>query len=148
MLLDPVLRTSFCSGLLSLCLALVWGASAQADAQGVVVSPILSATETANGGPILLPRDEAQVLVSRYEIPAGAKLPVHRHAFPRMAYVLSGTLVVTDVSTGTDTSYSEGSFVIEMVEAWHFGRNDGPDAMQLLVIDLVPEGQSNTVLQD
>jgi quercetin dioxygenase-like cupin family protein len=139
MLLDPGFRTSLSLGPPEP-LSRAWpGERRPGPTRRGGREPILSATETANGAPILLPRDEAQVLVSRYEIPAGAKLPVHSTPFPRMAYVLSGTLVVTDVSTGTDTSYSEGSFVIEMVEAWHFGRNDGPDAVQLLVIDLVPE---------
>ena len=141
-------RMSLRAGILGLCLGLAWAGPSRADAPTVMVSPILSANETANGGPILLPSGEAQVLVSRYEIPAGAKLPVHRHVFPRMAYVLAGTLVVTDVATGTETSYAEGGFVVEMVDAWHFGRNDGPDPVQLLVIDLAPEGQPNTVLQD
>jgi quercetin dioxygenase-like cupin family protein len=65
-----------------------------------------------------------------------------------MAYVLSGTLVVTDVETGTQTAYSEGEFVVEMVDAWHFGRNSGSQPLELLVIDLGHEGQPNTIAPD
>jgi quercetin dioxygenase-like cupin family protein len=65
-----------------------------------------------------------------------------------MAYVLSGHLVVTIEETGLETRYAAGEFVVEMVDTWHHGRNDGTLPLWLLVIDLGPEGQSNTVLQD
>ena len=113
----------------------------------VTVTPLASPSTTAGGAPILLPQGPAQALVSEVEIAPGAQLPVHRHPFQRMAHVLSGTLTVTDIATGVETTYDEGDFVVEVVDAWHFGRNDGTEPVRLLVIDLVPAGQSNTVLQ-
>ena len=143
----PLFPVCMRPGLLGLCLVTILAGAAWADTAAVVVSPVLSTTETANGRPIPLPQGEVQVLVSRYEIPPGAQLSVHMHPFSRMAYVLSGTLVVTDVATGAETTYAQGGFVVEMVNAWHFGRNDGLEPVQLLVIDLVPEGQANTITQ-
>ena len=119
--------------------------AAWAQAQSVTVSPILTTSETATGQPIPMPQGEAQIAVARFTIAPGAQLPAHKHPFPRMAYVLSGTLIVTDVETGTETTYAEGEFVVEMVNAWHFGRNDGAEPVELLVIDLGQEGQSNTI---
>lgn len=144
------IRSSFSrrAGLLMLCLGAALAGSAQADGSDVVVDPILSTTETSRGQPIVLPQGEAQVQVSRYVIPPGAQLPVHKHPFPRMAYVLSGTLIVTDVEAGTETTFAEGEFVVEMVDAWHFGRNSGTEPLELLVIDLGHEGQPNTIAQD
>ena len=131
----------------ALLLACSLATSAWADAEPVTVTPVLTTTQTAAGQPIPLPEGTPQVTVSRFEIAPGARLPVHRHPFPRMAYVLSGHLVVTNEETGQDTGYAAGEFVVEMVGAWHHGRNDGTVPLQLLVIDLGPEGQSNTVLQ-
>jgi quercetin dioxygenase-like cupin family protein len=65
-----------------------------------------------------------------------------------MAYVLAGHLVLTNEETSAEAGYGPGEFVVEMVDAWHHGRNDGTVPLRLLVIDLAPEGQSNTVLQD
>lgn len=113
----------------------------------VAVTPVGTPTTAADGDPILLPQGPAQALVATYEIAAAARLPVHKHPFPRMAYVLSGTLVVTEGATGAETAYDAGQFAVEMVDAWHWGRNDGAGPLRLLVIDLVPEGQSNTILQ-
>lgn len=64
-----------------------------------------------------------------------------------MAHVLSGTLTVTDTASGTETAYDAGEFVAGVVDAWHFGRKGGAGPVRLLVIDLVPAGQSNTILQ-
>lgn len=118
-----------------------------APAAQVVVTPLGSATETAAGQPITLPQKDVQVLVSSYEIPAGATLPVHKHPFPRYAYVLAGNLQVTNVATGKTTSYKTGDFIVEMIGEWHRAANLGADPVRLLVIDQVEQGAKNTILQ-
>ncbi|GAA4116386.1 quercetin dioxygenase-like cupin family protein [Aminobacter aganoensis] len=113
----------------------------------VVVTPLASVTTTASGQPIVLPQKNVQVLVSSFEIPPGAKLPVHEHPSARYAYVLAGNLEVTNVETGKSTSYKKGDFIVEMIGEWHQGANVGAEPVQLLVIDQVEEGTSNTVLK-
>ncbi|MET3579659.1 quercetin dioxygenase-like cupin family protein [Mesorhizobium robiniae] len=119
------------------------------DASGtpVVVTPLASRTETASGQPITLPQKNVQVLVSSYEIAPGATLPVHKHPFPRYAYVEGGTLQVTNVETGKSTTYKSGDFIIEMIGQWHQATNVGADPVKLLVIDQIEEGTKNTVLR-
>ena len=52
---------------------------------------------------------DAQVVVSSYEIAPGAVLPVHKHPFPRYAYVQAGHLRVTNNDTRTGfTDYHFG----------------------------------------
>ena len=113
----------------------------------VVVTPLSSTTATASGQPITLPHKDVQVLLSSYEIPAGAKLPVHEHPFARYAYVLAGTLQVTNVETGKSNTYKPGDFIVEMIGQWHKAANVGADPVRLLVIDQVEEGVQNTILQ-
>ena len=118
-----------------------------AETAPVVVKPVLSTTTTASGQPIALPKQNAQVLVSTYDIAPGAKLPVHKHPYPRYAYVLAGTLQVTDQATGKIYDYRPGQFIVEVLGSWHFGENAGTDPVRLLVIDQVEEGQANTILE-
>ncbi|MER9231207.1 cupin domain-containing protein [Mesorhizobium sp. M0622] len=130
--------------------AVLSATAAQAlDSSGtpVVVSPLASRTETASGQPITLPQKDVQVLVSAYEIAPGATLPVHKHPFPRYAYVEAGTLQVTNVETGKSTTYQTGDFIVEMIGQWHQATNVGADPVKLLVIDQVEEGTKNTVLR-
>ena len=58
---------------------------------GVTVTQLLSTTVTASRQPIVLPHKNAQIVASIFDVAPGAALPVHKHPFPRLAYVLSGT---------------------------------------------------------
>ena len=76
-----------------------------------------------------------------YEIPAGAKLPVHKHPSPRYAYVLAGTLRVATADESRSWEYKAGDFIVEMIDAWHYGMNTGAEPVRLLVIDQVEAGR-------
>ncbi|WP_225874016.1 cupin domain-containing protein [Terrihabitans soli] len=145
----------------ALCIAVLTFAPAAAFADGAVtpavpspagpakpiVKKIFSGTQTALGQDIALPQGNAEVTVLTYEIPPGARLPVHKHPYPRYAYVLAGHL---KVSTGDDTksfSYGPGDFIIEILDAWHYGETVGSETVKLLVIDQAPPGESNTLLK-
>ena len=121
---------------------------ADVAAKPVIVRPVMSAVTTSSGQPIVLPQKDAQVVVSTYEIAPGAVLPVHKHPFPRYAYVQAGHLRVTNNDTGKSEDFKPGDFIVEAVGQWHFGTNTGKDVVKLLVIDMVEKGKANTVLRD
>ncbi len=142
-------RASILSGAIALALfqSSTAGALDTTPAAKDVVTPLASTTVTANGQPIVLPQKNVQVLVSSFEIPPGASLPVHMHPSARYAYVLEGQLQVTNAETGKSTSYKTGDFIIEMLGTWHQGANVGAEPVKLLVIDQVEEGTANTLLK-
>lgn len=111
----------------------------------VAVTQLLSATTTSSRQSIVLPRKDAQVVASIYEIMPGAALPLQNHPFPRYAYVLSGTLLVNNLDTGQTNVYRPGNFILESVGQWQTDTNSGDAPLKLLVIDVVEKGQSNTV---
>lgn len=115
--------------------------------QPVAVTPILTTTQTAADQPIVLPQEDVHVTASRYEIAPGATLPVHKHPYQRYAYVLAGTLEVTDVESGKTTTYKPGDFIVEVVDRWHQGRNVGTDKVELIVIDQVAGDAQQTILK-
>lgn len=112
-----------------------------------VVKKLFTGSTTALGQKLALPQGDAEVTVLTYDIPPGARLPVHKHPYPRYAYVLAGRL---KVSTGDDTKsfeYGPGDFIVEMLDAWHYGETVGSEAVKLLVIDQAPAGETNTLLK-
>jgi quercetin dioxygenase-like cupin family protein len=111
------------------------------------VTQLLSSTITSSGQPIVLPQKDAQIVVSIYDMAPGAILPVHKHLYPRYAYVLSGTSRVTNMDTGQSDTYGVGDFALESVGQWHMGASIGSAPLKLLVIDFVERGQTNTVLR-
>ena len=113
----------------------------------VVVTPVRSTGVTSTGQPITLPRGNVEVAASIFDIAPGATLPVHKHPFPRYAYVLAGTLEVTNVDTGKSDIFKAGDFIVEMVDQWHQGSNIGAGPVKLLVIDQVEAGAKATILR-
>jgi quercetin dioxygenase-like cupin family protein len=117
------------------------------ERKDVTVTELLSATVTSSGQPIVLPQKAAQIVVSIYDVAPAARLPAHKHPYPRYGYVLSGELRVTNMETGQNDTYKQGDFVLESVGQWHTGANIGGKPLKLLVIDIVEKGQTNTVVR-
>jgi quercetin dioxygenase-like cupin family protein len=115
------------------------------EQKDVAVTRLLSSTVTSGGQPIVLTQKDAQIIVSTYDVAPGATLPVHKHPYPRYAYVLSGNLRITNKETGRSDTYKSGDFILESVGQWHTGANIGDESVKLLVIDIVEKGQANTV---
>jgi quercetin dioxygenase-like cupin family protein len=134
---------------IALIAALALAACATASAQeGAVATPLTSAMTTNSGQPIALPQGPVQVTVSRVVIPAGTTLPVHKHPYPRYAYVEAGRIRVTNIDTGGEVEFAPGGFIVEAIGQWHTGLALGPEAVSLLVIDQHPPGEATTIRRD
>ncbi len=131
---------------LSFCL--LSSAAAQAQEAGpIVVKTIVKTVKNDAGQPIAFPRGHLELTVSSYDIPVGARLPVHKHKGQRYAYVLQGDLRVEQVG-GASRIYRAGEFVAESVNRWHFGETVGTTPVKLVVIDQLPRGAKSTLLRD
>lgn len=133
---------------LMLCASPLHAQESQKASTKVVVTPVLSAVTTSAGQPITFPKKDGQVIASIYDIPPGITLPVHEHPFPRLGYVLAGTLSVTNAETGKVENYKSGELISESIGQWHKGTNPGSEMLKLLVIDLVDQGANNTVVKE
>jgi quercetin dioxygenase-like cupin family protein len=129
-------------------LLLLLAAPLSAQAEGVKIDPVSKTDVTSSGQPIVLPGGHVNVVTSTYEIPPGAKLPVHKHNYPRYGYMMSGQLRITNIATGKSTTFNPGDFIVESLGQWHKAESTGTDPVKLLVIDQLPKGDNNTILQD
>jgi quercetin dioxygenase-like cupin family protein len=116
-------------------------------AQPVKVTPMLTTAVTSSGQPIVMPQKDVQITVSTYDIAPGAKLPEHKHPYPRYGFVEAGTLRVTNLQTEKTETYTQGSFILEAVDQWHKAENVGSEPVKLLVIDVMPKGATSTILK-
>lgn len=128
--------------------ALVLIATPLCAQEKTVVRPLGSFEQTWVGQPIAMPRKDLRLIVSSYEIPPGIVLPVHKHPYPRYAYVQAGSLRVTAADSGKTSDFKPGDVIVESVNEWHFGTNTGTEPVKLLVLDYVPKAKnSNTILK-
>ena len=127
--------TRLCAQIVTLALAsqLSSGLSA-AEYDGGVKARLISQTGvTGNGAKIRYPAlDEPEVSALEVEIAKGAQTGWHRHPVPVYAYVLSGTLQV-EMEDGKALTFKRGDAIVEVVDAWHNGRNVGCEPVRLAV---------------
>jgi quercetin dioxygenase-like cupin family protein len=117
-----------------------------ADTPPVRVTRRLTAAVTAAGQSIVLCLNPTTIVVSIYEIAAGATLREHKHPFVRYAYVLTGTPRVT-TETGHSNDDKAGDFIIEAIGQWHQAVNLDDRPLKLLVIDQQAGQKSNVVMR-
>ena len=119
-------------------------ASANVQPPAASSNVIVRSSTTITGQPLALPPG-AEVVISVTELPAGGVLPMHRHPWPRYAYVERGQLSVRYVDAGLERVFGPGEAVVEAIDQWHEGRVVGSDPIRIVVIDHVPPGQTNVV---
>ena len=129
------------SALLSLPLLL---ASADAQPPAASTNVVVRTSTTVTGQPLVLPQP-AEVVVSVTELPAGGVLPMHKHPWPRYAYVERGRLSVRYEAARLVREFGPGEAIVEAIDQWHEGRVVGAEPVRIVTIDHVPPGQTNVV---
>lgn len=129
------LMTSMC--LLVTALAVAGCASAPPSGDGAppVVSQLLARTSHSWDGSALpeYPRGVPEITVVRIQIAPGAQLPLHRHPVINAGMLISGELtVVTD--EGKTLHLKAGQGIVEVVNRWHYGKNEGTVPSDIIVV--------------
>lgn len=122
-------------------LLLLTGMALAADAP----APPVRTNLTVTGQRIVVPI-EPDVVFTTTVLAPGAKLPVHKHPYPHFVYVMSGTLTLVIVETNKTYVLPAGSFVVEPLNTWHYGVNDGTAPLTVVTTDQVPHGYPKNVI--
>ncbi len=73
-----------------------------------------------------------EITILRIKIPAGAKLPLHKHPVINAGVLLKGELtVITD--EGKKLHLKAGDSIVEVVDKWHYGKNEGKKTAEIIV---------------
>lgn len=114
---------------------LAWGhpASALDNSATVKVTPLLKTSTSWDGKPLVYPKGPAEVTALIVEIAAGGQTGWHEHSVPSFAYVLEGTLEVTQANGATRLLHA-GDTLPEVVQTLHNGRALGDKPVRLFVL--------------
>ena len=127
-------------------LVLLAGGTALAQVPASVEVTMLGRSkQTATGQPLGPLPAPYEVVFARAVLPVGGLLPMHRHPWPRYAFVESGRIRVRYEAAGIEREFGPGEAIIEAVDQWHEGVAVGGEPVRILVIDHVPPGRSNVV---
>lgn len=78
------------------------------------------------------PDGQPQLTILRIRIPSGTTLPLHKHPVINAGVLLSGTLTVITENDKT-LRLKAGDPIIEVVNKWHYGKNDGAEPAEIIV---------------
>ena len=99
-----------------------------------VVVDVLSKTSSSWDGKALpdYPTGKPEITILRIKIPAGVKLPMHKHPVINAGVLLIGELTV--VTEDNKTLYLKaGDSIVEVVNKWHYGKNEGNKPAEIIV---------------
>ena len=100
-----------------------------------VVVDVLSTTSSSWDGKALpdYPTGKPEITILRIKIPAGVKLPMHKHPVINAGVLLIGELTV--VTDDNKTLYLKaGDSIVEVVNKWHYGKNEGNKPAEIIVL--------------
>ncbi len=117
--------------------ALLFLMSANVSAQdgNAIKVDVLSKTNLSWDGRALpdYEKGKPEITVLKFKIPPGAILPLHRHPVINVAFLLSGELTVMTEEQKT-LHPKAGEAFVEVVNTWHYGKNEGSVPAELVVI--------------
>ena len=111
----------------------------------IQIQPLLRTTTDAAGQPLVYPQaDQPQITSVMVEIPPGAQTGWHKHPYPCVAYILSGSLSV-EMEGGKVHEISAGQALAESVNVLHNGRNTGTEPVKLVMFVMGEKDKPFTV---
>ncbi len=124
------------------CLALAAPVALADQSHANVRVEVLAQTSNSWNGSALpsYPEGTPELRILRITIPAGVTLPMHKHPVINAGIMLEGNLTV--ISEAGDTmQLSAGDSIVELVDQWHYGRNDGESDAVVVVFYAGVAGQ-------
>ena len=106
---------------------------ADEDHPGVVTNLVIRSGNDWTGSalpPYLTSTPE--VAVMKFTIPPQTALPIHKHPAINAAYVVDGEITVIQEG-GIQRAFKKGEVIVEMVDKWHHGINQGSVPVELVV---------------
>ncbi len=78
------------------------------------------------------PKGSPEITILRIKIPPGAQLVQHMHPVINAGVLLTGELTVVAEDSKT-LKLKAGDSIVEVVNKWHYGKNEGTETAEILV---------------
>jgi quercetin dioxygenase-like cupin family protein len=126
--------------------ALLLPAPGNAAESDQVQVDVLAKTTTSWDGTTLprYPQSQPEVTILHIVIPPHTRLPLHKHPVINAGVLLRGSLTV-EAEDGRSLHLQGGDSIVELVNQWHYGRNDGDEPAELVVFYAGTPGKPITI---
>ena len=107
-------------------------------------TPILQSGKAGDAQIVYPKTDSAEVTALVLDIGPGGETGRHMHPNPTFVYILEGSIDV-EMDGHPTRSYKAGDSFMEVVNAWHNGKNRGTTPAKVLVVFTGVHGKPNLV---
>jgi quercetin dioxygenase-like cupin family protein len=129
---------------LVLMVLLINGAWAAGD-NGIAVQVVSKSSSSWDGRALPnYPSGTPEITILKIKIPPGVSLPRHEHPVINAGVLLSGALTVV-TEDGKVLLLKAGDGIVEVVNTWHYGKNEGDSPAEIIVIYAGIKGVSTTI---
>lgn len=132
--------------LFAACLTLLLSGNSWAlDAGTVTVDVLAKTTSSWNGATLpFYPSGQPEVTILKITIPPHFQLPLHQHPVINAGVLLQGELTVA-TKGGKIHHLKAGDPIVEVVNTWHYGINEGDEPAEIIVFYAGIKGEPVTI---
>ena len=113
---------------------------------GTQVKHLAKSSQSWDGTPLpSYPSAKPEITILNIKIPPGTRLPLHRHPVINAGYLIKGELTVVKEDGKKRLKMKAGDTLIELVNQWHYGKNEGKTTAEIVVFYAGSSGQEITV---
>lgn len=117
-----------------ICLTLLLSSNVWAGDVNAVEVEVLAKTSLSWDGSHLpdYSKGSPEITILRIKVPPGVQLPLHEHPVINAGVLLSGELTVV-TEDGKTLHLKTGDSIVEVVNKWHYGKNEGNEPAEIIV---------------
>jgi len=131
---------------LAICLTLLLSGNVWAEDVKTVEVKVLEKTSLSWDGKALpnYPKGNPEITILRIKIPPGVQLSLHKHPVINTGVLLNGELTVV-TEDGKTLHLKTGDSIVEVVNKWHYGKNEGSKPADIIVFYAGVSGRPITI---
>jgi quercetin dioxygenase-like cupin family protein len=130
----------------AICLSMLLSCPAWAKDTGIAKVEVLLKTDSSWDGEPLpeYSNGKPEITILRITIPPKSQLPMHMHPVINAGVLIKGKLTV--VKEGGELLYLDtGDSIAELVDQWHYGKNEGMEPAEIMVFYAGTLGEPITI---
>lgn len=108
--------------------------TSHAAGKDIAVEVITKSDNSWDGTPLLAyPKGQPEITILKITIQPGAALPTHEHPYINAGILTKGELTVVRKDNGKILHLKTGDSITELVNIWHYGKNEGKEPAEIIV---------------
>lgn len=126
-------------------LSIITGSVWAAGSEGIDVQVISKSSSSWDGKTLpSYPKVTPEITILKIRVAPGVSLPMHRHPVINAGVLISGALTVV-TEDGKILRLKAGDGIVEVVNTWHYGKNEGDSPAEIVVFYVGEPGVSPSI---